>query len=213
MQLYMLRREQGRLSEVEDLVRRSVEDYPTFPAFRCALAQMAAELGYTAEAHAALEDLAANDFAKMPLDEDWLVSAGLLAETATAIGDVEFAARLYRRLLPYGDRVAAAIATISTGAVARNLALLAATMERYDDAEHHFEVALELNERIGARPWLAHTQDDYARMLAGRAEPGDRERALDLARRALEGFSSIGMERFAAEAARLSESLGAARAP
>ena len=109
IQLYMLRREQGRLDEVEDLVRRSVDEFPKYPIYRCALAQMAAELGDTAEASDALEALAADDFAELPFDEDWLVSMALLAETATALGDVERAAALYGRLLPYGERVAIAI--------------------------------------------------------------------------------------------------------
>ena len=38
-----------------------------------------------------------------------------------------------------------------------------------------------MNERMGARPWLAHTQLDYARLLAGR--DADRARALSGARR------------------------------
>jgi hypothetical protein len=44
-----------------------------------------------------------------------------------------------------------------------------------------------MTERIGARPWLAHTQDDYAHMLLARDEPGDAEKAgvlLDVARAA-----------------------------
>ena len=92
MQLYMLRREQGRLDEVEDLVRRSVDEFPNYPIYRCAGAQMAAELGDTAEASEALEDLAADDFAELPFDDDWLVAMTLLAETATALRDVERAA-------------------------------------------------------------------------------------------------------------------------
>jgi hypothetical protein len=35
----------------------------------------------------------------------------------------------------------------------------------------HFVDAITLNARIGARPWLAHAQDDYARMLLERANP------------------------------------------
>jgi DNA-binding SARP family transcriptional activator len=210
MQLYMLRREQGRLDEVEDLVRRSVDEFPRYPIYRCAFAQVAAELGDTAEASKALDDLAAGDFAALPFDDDWLVAMTLLAETATALRDVARAASLYRRLLPYGERVAIAIAAISTGAVARYLGLLAATSERWDDAEHHFDLALELNERIGARPSLTHTQRDYAQMLLARQQPGDRERALDLVGHALQACRSLGMDSYGAEAGRLERALRAA---
>ena len=33
-----------------------------------------------------------------------------------------------------------------------------------------------MNARMGARPWLARTQDDFARMLLARGGPGDRAR-------------------------------------
>src|SRR5215212_7391063 len=36
--LYVLRREQGRLEQVEESVRRSVEEYPTYPICHCVLA-------------------------------------------------------------------------------------------------------------------------------------------------------------------------------
>jgi hypothetical protein len=52
-----------------------------------------------------------------------------------------------------------------------------------------------MNTRMGARPWLAHTQDDYARMLLARAGPGDRERAQELLDAALATYRELGMER------------------
>src|SRR5262249_39938298 len=80
-QVYVLRREQGRLEEVHELVRQSVNEYTTYPVWRCVLAQTAAELGRDAEARDALEVLAQDDFAGLPFDEEWLVSMSLLAET------------------------------------------------------------------------------------------------------------------------------------
>ena len=180
LQLYMLRREQGRLEEIEHLLRRSVDEYPYFPIFRCALAQTAAELGDARTAGDTLEALGDDSFAGLPFDEDWLVCMGLLAEVASTLRDGERAPDLYRLLLPYGDRVAISYNAFSTGALARNLGLLATLMGRYDDAARHFEHALELNEGIGARPSLARTQEDYGRMLLDRARPGDREKALQL---------------------------------
>jgi DNA-binding SARP family transcriptional activator len=194
LQLYALRREQGRLEEVADLVRRSAEKYRTYPVWRCVRAQMASELGYTAEARNELDALAAEDFAGLPFDEEWLVSLGLLTETAAALGDVERAADLYRLLLPYGDRVAASYMEISTGAVARYLGLAASTMEHWDDAERHFRNALQMNERVGARPWLARTQEDYARMLLARATPGDHDKALQMLADASSTYSELGLD-------------------
>ena len=213
LQLYMLRREQGRIEEVEDLIRRSVQEYRTYPIWQCLMAQVAAELGQTGDARAMVERLAAQDFARVPFDEEWLVCMSLLAEASISLGDTEHASAIYRRLLPYSDRVAFSYAQISLGSVSRCLGILAAMAERWQDAERHFEAALEMNRRIGARSWLAHTQVDYARMLSARAEAGDPERALELARRALDGHRNLGMESYAAEAARLERSLSATPAP
>ena len=47
-------------------------------------------------------------------------------------------------------------------------------MERWEEAAQHFEDALAMNARMGARPWLAHTQHEYAVMLLARDQPGDR---------------------------------------
>jgi hypothetical protein len=48
---------------------------------------------------------------------------------------------------------------------------------RYDEAQAHFEAALEQNARLRALPLLAHTQEELAAMLRERARPGDLERA------------------------------------
>jgi DNA-binding SARP family transcriptional activator len=214
LQLYLLRREQGRLEEVMGLIRHSVDEYPTYPLWRCVLADSSAQLGLEPEAKRTLEAFAADDFAGLPFTaEMWLAGMGLLSETAGSLGDAERASLLYDLLVPYSDRVAVGYPEIATGTVSRYLGILAATRARWTDAEHHFKGALKTNERIGARPWLAHTQEDYSRMLAARGEAGDGERALELARRALDGYRELGMGSYAAEATRLERSLSPTPAP
>ena len=56
---------------------------------------------------------------------------------------------------------------------------------------------------MGARPWLAHTQHDYARMLLARDAPGDRERAELLLSEALATYRELGMPKASASALRL----------
>jgi hypothetical protein len=53
-------------------------------------------------------------------------------------------------------------------------------MSRWAEGEAHFEAALDRNARIGARPWLAHSQRQYAAMLLSRGQGDDREKAADL---------------------------------
>ncbi len=45
---------------------------------------------------------------------------------------------------------------------------------------------------MGFRPWLARTQDDYARMLRLRDDPGDTERAAALEAAALATYEEMG---------------------
>jgi DNA-binding SARP family transcriptional activator len=193
LQLYLLRREQGRLDEVEQLVRRAVTDNPTYPIWRCALANMLAELGSTEEARSELDGLAANDFDGIPFDEEWGVSLCLLAETATRLGETAAASTLYGLLLPYADRVSISYPEISLGPVSRFLGVLASTACAYDEAAGHFEDALAISESIGARPWLAHTQDDYAHMLLTRDKPGDAEKAESLLDSARTAYRELGI--------------------
>ena len=61
------------------------------------------------------------------------------------------------------------------GAADRYLGMLAATLGEWERAEEHFERAMELNRRMGAATWLAHTAYEHARMLLARG-PGERDR-------------------------------------
>jgi hypothetical protein len=71
-------------------------------------------------------------------------------------------------------------------------------MKRWNDAVQHFEAAMAMNARMGARPWLAHTKHDYARMLLARDEPGDARRAEELLDEAGAIYRELGMSTYAA---------------
>ena len=205
LQLYALRREQGRVQELEDLVRGAVTDNPTYPIWRCVLADMLTELGSTREARTELEALAADGFSRLPFDEEWEVSMCLLAETAARLGDSVRAAVLYELLLPYADRVAISYPEISLGPVARFLGILATAIAHWDDAERHFRDSLELSARIGARPSLTHTQTDYAQMLLEREGPSGSDKAWILLDQAVATYRELGMDSHSLRAASLRE--------
>jgi DNA-binding CsgD family transcriptional regulator/tetratricopeptide (TPR) repeat protein len=163
---FLIRREQGRLPELEEAVAGFVQQYPALPGWRSALAAIDIEAGKLAAARAEFEHLAANDFTDLPRDVFWLTAAGLLTEVCAALGDSRRAALLYDLLLPYeGHCVVVSYAAACTGAVSRYLGLLAATMGRRQEAARHFEDALTTHARLGARPLLARTQYEYGAML------------------------------------------------
>jgi hypothetical protein len=68
-------------------------------------------------------------------------------------------------------------------------------MQCHDDAVCHFEHALAMNERMGARPWLARTQREYSRLLGGREmlSGRERQRAEDLLAAARVTYRELGM--------------------
>jgi tetratricopeptide (TPR) repeat protein len=139
-------------------------------AWRPGLALLYSELGRRQEARTEFEHLARRDFADLPRDSLWMACMTYLTDVCTFLGDAPRAAILYQLLLPYAGRTAViGNATACYGAVSRYLGRLAATMERWEDAARHFEDALAMNTRMGARPWLAHTQHEYATMLLATA--------------------------------------------
>jgi hypothetical protein len=125
---------------------------------------------------------------------------GALAEEAASLDDGVRALTLYDLLVPYADRVATSYSEACTGSVSRYLGLLASTASRFDDAARHFEDAIAMNERIGARPWLAATEEDYARMLLELEAPSGSVTARALLDRAAATYRELGMESAVARA-------------
>jgi tetratricopeptide (TPR) repeat protein len=174
LQTYALRREQGRLGEIVDVVERGVDDYPAYPVLPYVLADVLAQLGRRSDARITFDELAAGGF-PFYLEMQWLFGMTLAAEVCGYLGDVERASTLYELLMPYARLNATLPPELCRGSVSRELGILAATMSGWDASVHHFEEALGANSKMEARPWVAHTLHDYARMLRERDEPGDRE--------------------------------------
>src|SRR5262249_20436101 len=165
-QMYALRREQGRLAELEPAMQGVVARSPTTAAWRAALALLYIELDRTEEARHEFESLAADGFASVPFDGNWLSIICLLTEVCAALGDDQRAATLYTTLLPYAGRcMVVGGAAACGGAVSRYLGRLAATLRDWRVAAQHFEDALSLHERMGARPWIARTPYDHSDAL------------------------------------------------
>jgi DNA-binding SARP family transcriptional activator len=198
--LFVLRRAQGRLAELEDSIRRSVHEYPALLRFRCALAHLYGELGRERDARATFDSLLSRDLAREHLDAEWLFSMTLLADPCAFLGDQPAAAKLYSLLLPYEHLYAQAPVEAVFGALARGLGVLATTLRRFENGERHFDVAIESERRMGARPWLAHAQHDLAGMLLARGGARDRERARALLDEALSAYRDLGMETWATRA-------------
>jgi DNA-binding NarL/FixJ family response regulator len=212
IQMFSVRREQGRLAELAPVVAHFVQRTAAAAKWRPGLALVYSELGLAAEARAEFETIAAEGFERVPKDARWVTCMTYLAEVCAFLGDAERAAVLYAELAPFEGRNLIAPPNVACfGAASRHLGLLAATMKRWPDAERHFEAALAMNARQSGRPWLAHTQHQYAAMLLARNAAGDRERAITLLDEAVAAAREIGMAVLEARAAALRDEAG--RAP
>ena len=198
LELFVLRRDQGRLAELEETIRRSVHEYPSLPRFPCALAHLYGELGRERDARAALRLMVSRDLAREYLDAEWLFTISLLADPCARLGDLEGAERLYSMLLPYESLYAQAPVEATFGAIARGLGVLATTLRRFDDAERHFDVAIEIERRMRRAP-LARARPARSR---GDAPRPRRERRLGAGTAALgrgaAGYRELGMDAWAA---------------
>ena len=195
IQMFSIRREQGRLAEVAPVVKRFMDENPDETTWLPGLALITADLGFEEPARRRLRELAETGF-EMPFDAMRSASLSYIAEVATLLGDAETAARLYELMSVYQHMtITAGIVTVCYGAASRYLGMLAATLGEFDKAEAHFEHALEMNTRIGARPWLAHTKAEYALLLRRRGGKGVSERAEMLANEAWEIAAELDMIR------------------
>jgi tetratricopeptide (TPR) repeat protein len=159
--MFSLRREQGRLKEVEPALKHFMKQHGANAAWRPGLALIYSELGREREARREFEHLARHDFADLPRDSLWVGCIIYLTEVCAFLGDTARAATLYQLLLPYDGRAVFVGGQIASYAAAsRYLGLLASAMELWQTAEQHYEDALIMNANMGARPRLSHTQHD-----------------------------------------------------
>lgn len=213
VQMFTLRREQGRLAEVAPLVEHFVAgaEAQGSGVWRPGLAMIYVELGRLEAARKVLDTLACDDFAAIARDGVSVASLTYLACVSHALRDAARAAVLYRLLVPHRGRNLMAGTTIASfGAADGVLGMLAATLGDLPLAEQHFEDAIAMNERQGARPALARARLHFAQLLLQR---GDVERADALLEAASAEADSLGMASVAAAVAAEREALAQVAVP
>jgi tetratricopeptide (TPR) repeat protein len=199
LQLGEIRYRQGRLAEMADTVRAYAQSLPNTPA-QVALVFVYCESDLLTEARQQFDLLAAQAF-DLPLDTGWVGSMFLLAEACGALRDPRAARLMYPKIEPLAEQVGVlGIFLRCDGSLAHAAGVLAACMQHWEDAERHFEHAVAMNDRLGARPAAVRTRRAYAAMLLDRNAPGDQPRAAELITAALAETAQLDMS---AEAAKL----------
>ena len=194
-QVALLRWEQGRLGELRDEWQGVVDRFPRAAFARAWLSLADAEFGDSDGARRGLWSLA-EQLPQRPRNGIWLPAVALACVLSAHLNEPEAAGSLYPLLGPYGGHIVAFTApqpVVCLGSASFYLGLLATVTARWAEAADHFEAAIAAHDRLGARPFLARTRYEYARMLLRRGQAADRSMALWLLDRALAAASSLGM--------------------
>jgi tetratricopeptide (TPR) repeat protein len=173
MQMFTIRREQGRLAEIAPVIKQLINNEPEGNTWKPGFALVATELGFKPQAQKMLDELRQTDFT-FPMDAKRSTTLSYLADVCAALEDERCARALYDLLEPYRHMtVTAGIVTVCYGSAGRFLGALADMLGDWDRSEEHFEEALRMDRHMHAWPWLAHAQNRYAHMLRRRGRHAD----------------------------------------
>ena len=193
---------EGRAGELADQLMALGGDAQNLSGWRAGAAALTLIQGERAgEAH---ELALAEDFGAIPHDEAWSLVMMLWADACSLLGAAGPAEAVLDLLQPFSGQLAVSGAHVY-GSIDFALGALAATLERFDDAERHFVAAAELEARLEAPLLLARTHSRWARSLiaAGRTEElGRAEGLLERADRTARAAAAGGIAREVAESRR-----------
>lgn len=209
MQMFCLRREQGRLRETLPVLEHFVRTTPQVQTWTPGLALLYAELDMRAEAEALYQGLPWSR-ASTPRDASTMTVMMFAAEVCVYLDDTARAPLLYTLLKGHaGANLVADTGGPCLGSADRLLGSLAATTRQWVVAQRHFEAALAMDRQTGSRVWLAHSRYAYAVMLHRRALAGDLDLARSLLASALEDAMALGMNGLAPRIEALAGTLAA----
>lgn len=165
VQLFAIRRAQGRLPEVLPAARALGALGSRGGIWRPGLAALYAEIGMLDDAAAVFGELARDDFAAVPRDALWPACLTYLAETCIALSDETAARPLADALAPMrGTNVMAAF-TMCFGPADRLIGALRAVAGDHAGADESFSSAMDLALRSRSPLWEAEVCFDWAAAL------------------------------------------------
>ncbi|MCB1255755.1 MAG: AAA family ATPase [Microthrixaceae bacterium] len=194
---------QGRLVELEPIYVDLMHAEPENPLWPAVVAWIALDDNRPETARGLLSSLP--DPEAIPGGMHTLLNLFTMADIAVAVGDDELATRVRDALLPYSDRaVPIGMGAACFGIVARPLGHLAIRLGRVDEGIAHFERAMMIAARMGARPWLTDSQLALAEVLIATGS-SDRERIKALYAEAVATATGLGLTVFDQRIKALSE--------
>ncbi|MBJ7520236.1 MAG: AAA family ATPase [Solirubrobacteraceae bacterium] len=165
-QMWVLRREQGRLAEMREPTAGLVQAHPNIPTWRCALAVVERDAGDAAAAHHHVQGIMERGLDAIPRDNVWLLAHTLLAEACAFAGTPRWCAQIEKRLAPYAHLHATVPDAATLGPVSRALGLLAAAQGDHDRARAYFTDAVASARAADAPTLVSRALVDAADALA-----------------------------------------------
>ena len=170
-QLMGIRREQGRIAELEGPMRELLASNPHRPAWRAGLAVLLCDSGRLDEGRSQFERLAEDRFESITVDGDWMVVAALAAEAAHALDDAARAGDLYELLAPHAAmNVVIGLGAVCLGPTTLFLGRLAMTLGQTDIAAGHLRAAFTTATALRSPVLATHALVELAAVLGGGAE-------------------------------------------
>ncbi|MCA1844345.1 MAG: hypothetical protein LC792_14385, partial [Actinobacteria bacterium] len=192
LERFLICRDRGVPQEAEHcLATVGKEGTPAY-LFESMQALLDCELGRHDRPRPRLDRLAGERFARLPINNTWLMTLTNWATVAATLREPEAAGVLCEILSPYGGQVPL-FAGAANGVVSFYLGMLEAVRLRFDEAEAHFAVATERHDRMPAPVWLARTRLEWAGMLLTRRQTGDADRGRELLDHALATARELGL--------------------
>ena len=184
---------QGTIIDWLPIYEPLAEALPERLLFASIVAWCSAEGGMNDRALKALNGISHESVRELEQNFMWWGAIVGLTTATTLLGDREWADLLYECMSPFADRNATLGSSTYLGSASHHLGVLATTLQRWDEAEQHFEDALEKQKAMGARGFVALTQQCYAGTLLERGRPEDEERARSLADEAADTAGTLGL--------------------
>jgi tetratricopeptide (TPR) repeat protein len=199
----ILLREPSRSGTLDiEQIRRYRAQFPEASTWRVAWLGFLTKLERVDEVRDELDEVMKHGLGELDRNGSWFATMSYVAEAIEMAGNASHAAVAYALLEPFAERNVTSSHLGSRGSVSHYLALLASTLGRWDDAQRHFDVAIAMNRRMGARPYLARALYDRARLLL-RRDVADRREVEHLVRQALSDAEELGMTDLGSRCVRL----------
>jgi hypothetical protein len=155
----------GTGADLVDELRAAVEA-TGMSSVRSILTMALVEARHPEEARAVLRCLAPS-----PKNFRWLYTRCWVLLAAARLGETEHVTRLREQLLPYRQLPCALFAVVVSGSVAYFTGEAALALGDPNAALADLTIAIEIDERMGASPWLAQVRDAIIRAHRWSCQP------------------------------------------